>query len=227
MVSFTSITQGIFLVTIMILSASEAAPATAGSGKANSSSSSVAVAPHTNATAAAPFALPPIISSRTKPNPHPSFAGDLNAESSSIEKNKAWYKAHGGNLTDLSKRDTSTVGGMTMDLPSNSPPVTTSSGPSIVTASSSQVNTFKFYAGVASTAYCRGVVPLGGWTCNNCLKYVPDGKLLVTFSSLLADTNGFVLRSDSQKTIHLVFRGTNSIRSAITVNGYLVSNVFA
>jgi hypothetical protein len=105
-----------------------------------------------------------------------------------------------------------------MDLPANAPPVSSASGSGITIASSSQINNFKIYAGIASTAYCRGVVPLGSWTCSNCLKYVPDGKLLVTFSSLLADTNGFVLRSDSQKTIHLVFRGTNSIRSAITVS---------
>lgn len=216
MVSFTSITQRIFLVSVMILSASEAAP-TAGS---KTSSTSVAAAPHQNATTAASFSLPPIIAGRANPVSHPAVTGDLHAESASITKNKKWYTQHGGNLTALAKRDSSTVGGMTMDLPSNPPPVSASSEPAIVTASASQVDTFKFYAGVASTSYCRGVVPLGSWTCANCLKYVPDGKLLVTFSSILADTNGFVLRSDSQKTIHLVFRGTNSIRSAITVSSY-------
>nr|AGV00787.1 lipase [Mucor endophyticus] len=212
MVSFTTITKGIFLVSITIFfGSSEAAPAAGTKGETSS-----AAAPHNNATmTASSYILPPIIPSRTKPG-NPAFKGDVNAEAESIAKNKKWYEDHGGNFKNITKRDTETVGGMTMDLPANAPPVTTSTGSGVVTASAAQIANFKLYAGIASTAYCRGVVPLGSWTCNNCLKYVPDGKLLVTFSSLLADTNGFVLRSDSQKTIHLVFRGTNSIRSAIT-----------
>lgn len=217
MVSFTSITQGIFLVSIMMLGSSDAAPVAG-----NKSGSKITAAPHSNATVAAPFALPPIISSRTKPVSHPEFAGSLDAEVKSIEKNKQWFIEHGGDFNNITKRDDSnSVGGMTMDLPKDTPlpPLPpTANVASVVTATSAQVNNFKFFAGLASTAYCRGVVPLGSWTCKNCLKYVPDGKLLVTFSSLLADTNGFVLRSDEQKTIHLVFRGTNSIRSAITVS---------
>lgn len=197
-----------------MLGSSEAAPAAAGS-KGNAS---LAAAPHNNATTIAPFSLPPLIASRIQPGSNPASIGDLNAEEENIAKNKKWFVEHGGNLKNITKRDSSTVGGMTMDLPANAPPVTTASGSGVVTASTSQINNFKLYAGIASTSYCRGVVPLGSWTCTNCLKYVPDGKLLVTFSSLLADTNGFVLRSDSQKTIHLVFRGTNSIRSAITVS---------
>lgn len=200
----------------MMLGSSDAAPVAG-----NKTNSSITAAPHANATDVAPITLPPIIASRAKPVSHPEFAGNLDAEAKSIEKNKQWFIEHGGNFDNVTKRDdtSNSVGGMTMDLPSPVPPLpSTANVASVVTATASQVETFKFFAGVASTAYCRGVVPLGSWTCKNCLKYIPDGKLLVTFSSLLADTNGFVLRSDAQKTIHLVFRGTNSIRSSITVS---------
>lgn len=221
MVAFTSITQGIFFISVMMLGLSEAAPA--------SSKSSEPVAPHTNGTTVNTFTLPPIISSRTQPVSDPVFAGDLNAEAESIKKNKKWFIEHGGNFNNVTKRDSNSVGGMTLDLPENVPPMPASisavspnsesgNAASIVTASSAQITKFKFHAALAATAYCRSVVPIGSWNCANCLKYVPDGKLLVTFSSLLADTNGFVLKSDAQKTIHLVFRGTNSIRSSITVS---------
>ncbi|KAG1452083.1 hypothetical protein G6F56_007914 [Rhizopus delemar] len=83
-------------------------------------------------------------------------------------------------------------------------------------ATSSQVNELTMYAGVASTAYCRTVVPLKQWSCVQCKKWVSDGEILTTFTSAVSDTNGFVLRSKSQKTIYLVFRGTNSYQSAMT-----------
>ncbi|KAI8058755.1 lipase [Thamnidium elegans] len=174
--------------------------------------------PYYDGTNVTDYTLPPIISSRTKPNSSPVFVGNLNAEAESVEKNKAWFISHGGNYNNVTaKRDANSVGGMTLDLPDIVPPIPTSvKTESVVIASSEQLAKFKFHAALAATSYCRAVVPLGKWNCENCLKYVPDGKLLVTFSSLLADTNGFVLKSDAQKTIHLVFRGTNSIRSSIT-----------
>ncbi|CAO3684329.1 unnamed protein product [Rhizopus stolonifer] len=82
-------------------------------------------------------------------------------------------------------------------------------------ATSSQVNELTMYAGIASTAYCRTVVPLKQWSCVQCKKWVSDGELLTTFTSAVSDTNGFVLKSKSQKTIYLVFRGTNSYQSAM------------
>jgi len=154
---------------------------------------SVHAAPATNEAATA-FTLPPIIKSRV---------------------------AFSNGITDfnLTKRASETVGGNTMDLPSNAPalpPVPRADD--VVIATSAQIAEYKKYAALASTAYCRSVVPLNLWTCINCLKYAPDGKLIKTFSSVISDTNGFVLRSDSQKIIYVVFRGTNSIRSAITVS---------
>ncbi|KAI7892786.1 lipase [Mucor mucedo] len=207
MVSFTSITSGIILISVMIIGSSKAAP---------TAPTAPYIAPHTNATSTASFTLPPIISSRVKPVSNPDFAINLNAEAQNIAKNKKWFEEHGGSYKNVTKRASETVGGMTMDLPTNAPPVNVVPSSTVITASAAQIATFKNFAGIASTAYCRSVVPLGIWSCKNCLKFAPDGKLLVTFSSLLADTNGFVLRSDSQKTIHLVFRGTNSIRSSIT-----------
>ncbi|GAA5810995.1 hypothetical protein MFLAVUS_004424 [Mucor flavus] len=211
MVALTSVTKCIALISIMALGLSDAAPVAEGK-------QSQTATPYIDGTNVTDFTLPPIISSRTKPISSPVFAGNLNAEAESMEKNKAWFIAHGGNYNNVTaKRDSNSVGGMTLDLPDIVPPIPTSAkADSVVIASSEQLAKFKFHAALAAASYCRAVVPLGKWNCENCLKYVPDGKLLVTFSSLLADTNGFVLKSDAQKTIHLVFRGTNSIRSSIT-----------
>lgn len=213
MVALTSVTKCIALISIMALGLSDAAPVAEGK-------QSQTATPYIDGTNVTDFTLPPLISSRTKPISSPVFAGNLNAEAESMEKNKAWFIAHGGNYNNVTaKRDSNSVGGMTLDLPDIVPPIPASAKvESVVIASSEQLAKFKFHAALAAASYCRAVVPLGKWNCENCLKYVPDGKLLVTFSSLLADTNGFVLKSDAQKTIHLVFRGTNSIRSSITVS---------
>lgn len=87
----------------------------------------------------------------------------------------------------------------------------------VIQATSDEITKYTKYAGIAATAYCRTVVPLSLWNCNECIKQVPDGKLITTFSTLVSDTSGFVLRSDEEKVIYLVFRGTNSIRQGIDV----------
>ncbi|KAI9472397.1 MAG: lipase [Benjaminiella poitrasii] len=117
------------------------------------------------------------------------------------------------------------IGNLTLDLPANAPPIPAAAAdPGVVMATSAQIAQFKKYAAITATAYCDLVVPFNSWTCLKCLMYVPDGKLIKTFSSLIADTTGFVLRSDADKTIYLVFRGTNSIRSAITDMIYDLDN---
>ncbi|GAA5795383.1 hypothetical protein HPULCUR_000739 [Helicostylum pulchrum] len=209
MVSFTSIAQCVALVSIMMVGSSTAAPA---GDSASSSSTAAAAAPHTtdNSTTV-DFKFPPIISSRTSPAANPPFLGDLDAETQSMEANKKWFVQHGGNLTAIEKRDSSnTVAGFTLVAPENAPPLRSAKAKAIVNASSAQITEFKHHAAIASTAYCDTVVPAGKWSCTNCLKYVPDGKLIVTFSSKIRDIGGFLLRSDSKKTIYLVFRGTNS-----------------
>jgi hypothetical protein len=208
MVSFTLISHGVKLVLVtscLMMGSSESAPVAGNKTVANSS----------NVTSDS-FVLPSIIAERVIAPKVP--VGNHNMEKDAITKNLKWYEEHVGKA-NITKRGGETVGGMTMDLPANAPPtpaITTSDA--IYVASTAQVTEFKKYAGIAATAYCRDVVPGTKWNCAQCLKYAPDGKLIKTFTSLISDTNGFVMRSDSQKTIYLVFRGTNSIRSAITVS---------
>lgn len=223
MVSFTSIAQCVALVSIMMIGSSTAAPSS------SSSATAAAAAPHTtdNSTTV-DFKFPPIISSRTSPATNPPFLGDLDAETKSMEANKKWFVQHGGNLTAIEKRDSSnTVAGLTLVAPENAPPLRSANAKAVVNASSAQITEFKQHAAIASTAYCDTVVPAGKWTCTNCLKYVPDGKLIVTFSSTVRDIGGFVLRSDSKKTIYLVFRGTNSFTNWVVVSYiYYLERVF-
>lgn len=205
MVSYSSISESVLLVSTIALSIVSAAPF---AGKTDSALSSV---PHNVAHNAS--SIPPLISSRTQPVTNPKNRGNPNAEAVSIEKNKKSFIEHGGNLTSIKKRDTNTVAGMTLVLPANAPPESLSSSNSIVIASSSQIKTFKSFAGVASTAYCSSVIPSSDWTCTNCKTYVPDGKLIVTFDTPKCDIAGLVLRSDSQKIIYLVFRGSSSLEN--------------
>ncbi|KAG1147593.1 hypothetical protein G6F37_006597 [Rhizopus arrhizus] len=214
MVSFISISQGVslcLLVSSMMLGSS-AVPV---SGKSGSSTTAVSASDNS--------ALPPLISSRCAPPSNKGSKSDLQAEPYYMQKNTEWYESHGGNLTSIGKRDDNLVGGMTLDLPSDAPPISlsgstnsASDGGKVVAATTAQIQEFTKYAGIAATAYCRSVVPGNKWDCVQCQKWVPDGKIITTFTSLLSDTNGYVLRSDKQKTIYLVFRGTNSFRSAIT-----------
>ncbi|EPB91121.1 hypothetical protein HMPREF1544_02001 [Mucor circinelloides 1006PhL] len=163
--------------------------------------------------------LPPLIPDRVVPARKPRNAGkSYDVETPNIERNVQWYNEHNPdqqyNLTRRSDADT--VGGFTLDLPENAPPIQPSSDDVMIQATTSQINDFKKYSAIAGTAYCRNVVPKSEWNCVSCLQYVPDGKIIKTFTSLASDTNGFLLRSDKEKTIYLVFRGTSSFRNAIT-----------
>lgn len=97
----------------------------------------------------------------------------------------------------------------------------------VVQATSAQIAEYKKYAGVASAAYCRAVVPLNLWTCIECLRNVPDGKLIKSFDTIATDTHGFVLRSDREQTIYLSFRGTNSVQQAIVVCATLLCILYS
>ncbi|KAG1219187.1 hypothetical protein G6F68_021457 [Rhizopus microsporus] len=55
---------------------------------------------------------------------------------------------------------------MTLDLPSDAPPISlsgstnsASDGGKVVAATTAQIQEFTKYAGIAATAYCRSVVP--------------------------------------------------------------------
>lgn len=193
------------------MKSADAAPTT--SSSAGSSSS-----PLVNATAQAASDvsfLPPLIPDRIVPPKLPeSFHFDV--ESNNIARNMEWYNQHGGQL-NMTKRDSAknNVGGMTMEAPANAPPF--SSTQPVKVASSNQIKRFTKYAAIAATAYCRSVIPGTDWACKQCLKYIPDGKIIKTFTSLVYDTNGFIIRSDKEKTIYLAFRGTHSFKSMIAV----------
>ena len=212
MVSFTCISQSVLFASVIIFGLADAAPHAAGSKKA-----ATLIVPHKNITTnATPAKLPSIISSRTSPVTNPPDIGVLNAEEVSAEKNKEWFVAHGGNITSIEKRESNTVAGFTLKVPANAPPMSKI----VTTATSAQVTDYKFHATIASTAYCDTVVPKGAWSCTNC-KAIPDGKLIVTFSTSSNDIGGFILKSDAKKTIYLVFRGTNSYTNWIVVsNGF-------
>ena len=171
--------------------------------------------------------LPPLIPGRVVPARKPRNAGkSYDVETPNIERNVQWYNEHNPdqqyNLTRRSDTaaalNTDTVGGYTLDLPENAPPIQPSSDDVMIQATTSQINDFKKYSAIAGTAYCRNVVPKSDWDCVSCLQYVPDGKIIKTFTSFASDTNGFLLRSDKEKTIYLVFRGTSSFRNAIAVS---------
>lgn len=221
MVSFVSISKGTFFVSMMLFGTSLAAPP---------SSEVPSDVPHNNLEKPSNFTFPPLISNRTRPAPpHLKIAG-LRGEVQNMEDNIEWLKQLGLDYPGMIQREEfETVFDLTVDLPANVPAtsakdtlnrLSNNGGNAVIQASPEQINTFEFYAGVASTSYCRSVTGLGNWDCKNCQKYVPDGQLIFTFSSPISDTTGFVLRSDSQRTIHVVFRGTNSIRQTITVSNW-------
>lgn len=220
MVSFVSISKGVFLVSMMFIGTSQAAPP---------SSEVPSDVPQDNSDKPSNFTLPPLIANRTHPAPpHLKVAG-IGGEVQNMESNVEWLKELGIDFPGMVQREElDTVFGLPLDIPADIPPVEAkatlnrlgNSNDISVSANSEQVNTLAFYAGVASTSYCRSVTGLGQWDCKNCQKYVPDGQLIFTFSSPISDTTGFVLRSDSQRTIHVVFRGTNSIRQTVTVSTF-------
>jgi hypothetical protein len=205
MVSFTSISNGIKLCLLVSSFVYTVSGAPAASSDA---------ATHNTTDNSSDFTLPSVISGRAKV---PSFSTpDLSIEQDSIDKNNDWVAAQNSTSSSKRKRD-SLVAGLFMDLPSIYPPIVATHDANTKTPSASDISTYTKYAELASTPYCRTVVPLGAWDCANCLNSVPDGVLVNTFSSLIDDTNGFILRSDKDKVIYLAFRGTNSIRSAIVV----------
>lgn len=206
------------MISIIMVGSSEAAPASPGH---------IHYPPHDDLSGPGNFTLPSLIPGRTRKAPHHLDNVDLNAETRNMEENIQWLAEQGVDFANMTQRgDVQTIYGMTLDIPADTRPfggkdslnrLDTSIGDAIILATDAQVSTFELYAGIASTAYCRRVTGLGEWNCENCLKYVPDGEMIYTFSSLITDNTGFVLRSDNQRAIHVVFRGTNSIRNSIAV----------
>lgn len=222
MVSFTSIAQGIALISILMMS-SEAAPA-AGSSITNTKpvpTNETLTAIPLNETLISFEELPPIIASRVIPVTNPVVVGDLTAESRISAENRDWFVAHGGNLTQLQRRDASSVSstGLTLVVPANAPPVKSFLASSTVTtATTAQITTFKLFAAIAASSYCDSVIISQKWNCTYCQKYVPDGKIIVAFETANHKVGGVLLRSDAEKTIYVVFRGSNNLDNWITVS---------
>ncbi|KAL0076055.1 lipase [Phycomyces blakesleeanus] len=148
------------------------------------------------------YILPPVITSRaTIPGTVPEI--DFDAEVSA-EKLNGPLAAGTESKEGIAMNATS--------VPSRVRVITESSDSGIF-ATTQQINELKLYTALAANSYCRTVVPLNIWACPHCSK---DDTLVKSFSSLIFDTSGFIVRNDKAKTINLSFRGTNSIRSFIT-----------
>ncbi|KAI9366340.1 lipase [Pilaira anomala] len=200
MVSFISIAKGVTL--IMMIGVTSAAP----------TASSV---PHIDDSNVVPFTRPAFISTRIVPVKNPAVLGDLSAESKSAKKNKAWLDAHASNST-LARTSGSPeyYSGLTMVAPANAPPISTYAA--TVEATAAQITEYRHHAALSASSYCESVVTSGQWTCTDCKAYVPDGKLIVTFNSAANQLGGYLLRSDTKKTIYLVFRGSSNTQNWIT-----------
>nr|AKA60078.1 ROLpro-RML lipase [synthetic construct] len=184
------------------------------SGKSGSSTTAVSASDNS--------ALPPLISSRCAPPSNKGSKSDLQAEPYYMQKNTEWYESHGGNLTSIGKRDDNLVGGMTLDLPSDAPPISLSGSTNsamsidggIRAATSQEINELTYYTTLSANSYCRTVIPGATWDCIHC-DATEDLKIIKTWSTLIYDTNAMVARGDSEKTIYIVFRGSSSIRNWI------------
>lgn len=221
MVSFISIKKGVVVISLALIGTSKATPTNPGE---TSSILNNDINPYSSS-------LPPLIANRTRAVlPHLKTI-DLNSETENLLENIEWFQELGINYTSMVQQgDIKTLDKMILDLPANiraaseqnlQSRLSVNFGDDIVIASPGEITDHKYYAAIAATAYCREVTGLGLWTCENCQKYVPDGQVIFKFSSPIADTTGFILKSDSQKTINLVFRGTNSLRQTITVSALL------
>ncbi|KAG2212618.1 hypothetical protein INT47_000594 [Mucor saturninus] len=221
MVSFTTIAQGIALVSILIMR-SEAAPAVSGvDAKVISGNETFTVSPieGTISLPAITFEeLPPIIADRVVPVTNPEFIADLNSETRIIAENRQIFEANGGNLTRLERREVTNVAstGLTFTVPANAPPATFLASSTVTTATTAQITKFKLFSAIAATTYCDSVTISKQWTCTYCKKYVPDGKMIVAFETAKHKIGGIVLRSDLQKTIFVVFRGSSNLDNWIT-----------
>lgn len=219
MVSFVSISKGALFVSMMLIRNSYATPPLSGL-PSDVSQDSLAV--HSN------FTLPSLIASRTQAVLPNSKTVGSNSEIEKMSENIEWFQQSGVDYTGMVRRgDIKTLNKMLLDIPeviyaaseqNLQSRLDANFGDSMILASPSQLADHKFYAGIAATAYCREVTGLGLWTCKNCQKYVPDGQIIFKFNTPIADTTGFILRSNSKKTINLVFRGTNSVRQTLIVS---------
>lgn len=226
MVSFISIAQGIALVSILMMK-SDAAPA-AGSLDASATlipiNATLVATPVDDSLINTPIIafeeLPPIITDRVVPVTNPEFIADLKSEAKIISENREIFLSNGGNLTRLQRREITNVAstGLTLAVPASAPPAIFLAGTTVTAATTAQVTTFKLLSAVAATTYCDSVTISKKWTCTYCQKYVPDGKIIVAYETAKHKIGGVLLRSDLQKTIFVIFRGSSNLNNWITAS---------
>lgn len=84
-------------------------------------------------------------------------------------------------------------------------------------ATSQEIEDWKYYSRLCVSSYCRAVIPLGTWICAYC-SVLNDLEIVKTFNTLVYDTNAMVARGDEEKTIFVVFRGSNSYQNFVAVS---------
>lgn len=84
-------------------------------------------------------------------------------------------------------------------------------------ATSQEIEDWKYYSRLCASSYCRAVIPLGTWICAYCSE-LNDLEIVKTFNTLVYDTNAMVARGDEEKTIFVVFRGSNSYQNFVAVS---------
>lgn len=179
----------------------------------------------TNTTLASLNKLAPIISDRVVLVTHPEVTADINSEAKIIAENKEIFVSNGGNLTNLERREITNIAstGLTYTVPASAPAAKFLVGDTVTAATTAQITAFRLYSAVASSTYCDSVTISGKWTCTYCKEYVPDAEVIVAYEAAKYKIGGVLLRSDAQKTIFVVFRGSYNIPNWLAVSILLVN----
>ena len=72
-------------------------------------------------------------------------------------------------------------------------------------ATAEEIKELTFYTSLSSASYCKSTIPGGRFTCSACK--AKGLEMVKTFTTPVHDTNVFVARGDSEKTIYVSFRG--------------------
>lgn len=163
--------------------------------------------------------LPPLIPLRTQSyKSYERRSDDTNTETKVIDDNKQLLRGKDENWIPVKNQGNYKIAGLELSAPSNG----SSKGSPLIKVTPSSVEVLRNLAGVASTSFCPGIYSTGAWSSVNCKKYLPDAKVIVTFATPIYDISGFLLRSDSQKTIYLVFRGSMSPANFLVVSDIIL-----
>lgn len=84
-------------------------------------------------------------------------------------------------------------------------------------ATSQEIKDWTYYSHLAASAYCKTVIPMGTWQCTYCTD-LNDLKIIKAFQTAQRDTNVLVARGDNEKTIYVLFRGSQSYQNFVAVS---------